>query len=201
MMNKEKSAAIQVAHAGYDVWLGNNRGCVYSRGHVSLNANKDFKEFYDYSFYELGKYDAPAQIDFVRSVTGHDKISYIGHSQGTSQMFSALAEGHGNLKDKINLFVALCPITNLGLSSAGFMDFGAKWYGILESTFNSLNIRQIKGPGWNRLSIALCTVVPCDLFDKMSLPSAESFNDPRVVETMQTRGSSSASSKQILHYL
>jgi hypothetical protein len=29
-------------------------------------------------------------------------------------MFSALAEGHGDLEDKINLFIALCPITNLG---------------------------------------------------------------------------------------
>ena len=69
-----------MANAGYDVWLGNNRGCVYSRGHKKLNAEKDFKQYYDYSFYELGKYDLPAQIDFVRSITGHDKISYVGHS-------------------------------------------------------------------------------------------------------------------------
>lgn len=83
-MNKDKSAAYRVAHAGYDVWLGNNRGTHYSRGHVSLNAEKDFSKYFDYSFYELGKYDAPTQIDFVRNKTGHDKISYIGHSQGTS---------------------------------------------------------------------------------------------------------------------
>jgi len=81
-----------------------------------LEATKDFVKYFDYSFYELGKYDAPAQIDFVRAKTGYDKIAYIGHSQGTSQMFSALAEGHGDLEDKINLFIALCPITNLGKS-------------------------------------------------------------------------------------
>ena len=27
------------------------------------------EEYYDYSFYEMGKYDAPAQIDFVLKKT------------------------------------------------------------------------------------------------------------------------------------
>lgn len=49
-----------MAHAGYDVWFGNNRGTKYSRKHVSLKEDWDFSKFYDYSFYELGKYDAPA---------------------------------------------------------------------------------------------------------------------------------------------
>jgi hypothetical protein len=43
-------------------------------------------------------------------------------------MFSALAEGHGNLKEKLNLFVALCPITNLGWSTAEVIVEGAKHY-------------------------------------------------------------------------
>ena len=32
-------------------------------------------------------------------------------------MFTALAENFGNMREKINLFVALCPITNLAYSS------------------------------------------------------------------------------------
>jgi len=42
----------------------------------------------------MGKYDIPALVDKIFEITGKDKgekISYIGHSQGTSQMFSALA--------------------------------------------------------------------------------------------------------------
>ena len=79
--------------------MGNNRGNKYSREHETLDALKDSdkNKYFDYSFYELGKYDAPAQIDFVRHKTGFEKITYVGHSQGTSQMFSALAEGHGDL--------------------------------------------------------------------------------------------------------
>jgi len=80
----KKSPAIKSAKAGYDVWLGNNRGTFHSREHKSLSATRDYKEYFDYSFYELGKYDAPAQIDFVRMKTNADKVTYIGHSQGTS---------------------------------------------------------------------------------------------------------------------
>ena len=113
VINKEKSAAFKMAHAGFDVWLGNNRGNRYSRKNDHLDPTKDDAEFFDYSFYELGKYDLPAQIDYVLKTTGQSKLAYMGHSQGTSQMFSALSEGHGNLKDKVSIFIACAPIVNL----------------------------------------------------------------------------------------
>ena len=80
IINKEKSPAYVAAKAGYDVWLGNNRGNNYSRGHDTLDPTRDFKQYFDYSFYELGKYDAPTQIDFVLKKTGNSKLSYVGHS-------------------------------------------------------------------------------------------------------------------------
>jgi len=54
------SPAIVAAKAGFDVWLGNNRGTKYARKHNTLEATRDYKEYFDYSFYELGKFDAPA---------------------------------------------------------------------------------------------------------------------------------------------
>jgi hypothetical protein len=36
-------------------------------------------------------------------------------------MFTALAENFGNMREKINLFVALCPITNLAYSTDDMM--------------------------------------------------------------------------------
>ena len=79
-MNKEESPAFQLVKAGFDVWLGNNRGTLYSRKNTHIDPETDPEDFFDYSFFELGQYDAPTQIDFVRAQTGQDKISYVGHS-------------------------------------------------------------------------------------------------------------------------
>ncbi len=61
--------AIVVAKANYDVWLGNTRGNKYSRSHMRLNPDSD-KAFWDYSFAEMGKFDIPANLDFITKFTG-----------------------------------------------------------------------------------------------------------------------------------
>lgn len=79
MNYNETAPAFQLVRAGYDVWLGNQRGTKYSLGHTTLNEKRD-KAYWQYSFTEMGEYDAPAQVDYVRNTTGIDKVTYIGHS-------------------------------------------------------------------------------------------------------------------------
>jgi pimeloyl-ACP methyl ester carboxylesterase len=74
----EKSIAHQLANMGYDVWLGNNRGTVFSYRHVNLTVKDD--EYWDFSFHEMGKYDVPTNVDFILQKTGAEKLTYIGHS-------------------------------------------------------------------------------------------------------------------------
>ena len=55
--------AFILANAGFDVWLGNNRGNKYSRKHTRMTtANHKFWEF---SFDEMAKYDLPANLMYV----------------------------------------------------------------------------------------------------------------------------------------
>lgn len=70
--------AFLLARAGFDVWLGNNRGSFYSEEHVKYSV-KD-KEFWEFDFEEMGVFDLPAFIDFILMQTASQKLTYIGHS-------------------------------------------------------------------------------------------------------------------------
>lgn len=68
----------------------------------------------------MGRLDVPAQVDAVLAATGRQQLSYVGHSQGSTQFFVAgqlpgIAEA---LKWKVDLFVALSPAVFLGNSSS-----------------------------------------------------------------------------------
>lgn len=71
-----------LADAGYDVWLGNARGNVYSRKHISRSTL--LYNFWDFDWHEIGIYDLPASIDYILLNTQHTSVHYVGHSQGTT---------------------------------------------------------------------------------------------------------------------
>jgi len=76
------ASAFNLATEGYDVWMGNNRGCQYSVKHVSMDPAS--KEFWDFDFEDMGLKDVPAEIDFILNATSQSKLTYIGHSEGTT---------------------------------------------------------------------------------------------------------------------
>jgi predicted alpha/beta hydrolase len=73
-----------LANQGYDVWLGNNRG---SRFSLTDNASEID---WNYSLDELAEFDIPCMFDCVLKRTGANKLIYIGHSQGSTQLLTAL---------------------------------------------------------------------------------------------------------------
>ncbi|CAD5232173.1 unnamed protein product [Bursaphelenchus xylophilus] len=121
-----QSAAFVFADAGFDVWMGNVRGNVYSRGHVNKT-----KHFWEFSWDEFAKYDLPAMIDTVLNITGDDSLYYIGHSQGTEIMFAKLAEDPGFGKKFIFLikkFFALAPVATVS-NLHGFLSYMGRFFG------------------------------------------------------------------------
>jgi lysosomal acid lipase/cholesteryl ester hydrolase len=97
-----------LADAGYDVWLGNNRGNGYSMTHIKYNTNQ--AQFWQFSWDEMAKYDLPTHINYVLARSGASSLTYIGHSEGTTQAFAGFSINH-NLASKVNLYVALAPVT------------------------------------------------------------------------------------------
>eukprot|EP01114_Cavostelium_apophysatum_P013693 TRINITY_DN3375_c0_g1_i2.p1 TRINITY_DN3375_c0_g1~~TRINITY_DN3375_c0_g1_i2.p1 ORF type:complete len:293 (+),score=28.55 TRINITY_DN3375_c0_g1_i2:330-1208(+) len=88
--------------------MGNSRGNIYSRRNV--NYTEDQNQFWAWSWDQMAQYDLPAMIGFALEETQASSISYIGHSQGTSQAFAAFST-QPDLASKIDIFIALAPVT------------------------------------------------------------------------------------------
>jgi pimeloyl-ACP methyl ester carboxylesterase len=71
------------------------------------------RQFWEFSFDEMAKYDLPAQIDYVLRMTGVKKLTYMGHSEGTTVAFAAFSTNF-TLVSLINQYIALAPIAYLG---------------------------------------------------------------------------------------
>ncbi|TDH67133.1 hypothetical protein CCR75_002314 [Bremia lactucae] len=108
---RNQSLAYVLADAGYDVWLGNNRGTTWSNQHVTYTT--DNYEYWDFSWQEMALYDMPAMLHYVLNETQHATLSYVGHSEGTMQAFAGFSINQ-NLAKKVSFLGALAPVANVG---------------------------------------------------------------------------------------
>lgn len=97
-----------LADAGYDVWLGNSRGNTWSRNHSEMDP--DGKNFWNFTWHEIGVHDLPALIDFILTKTNEPNLHYIGHSQATTSLVVLLSE-QPEYNKKIKSAHFLAPVT------------------------------------------------------------------------------------------
>ncbi|XP_064551390.1 uncharacterized protein LOC135437401 [Drosophila montana] len=105
-MGPSNGLAYLLYRQGYDVWLLNTRGNIYSQKHV----NPDIKpaEYWSFTFHQIGIYDLPDSIDKILDVTKQTQIQYIGHSQGSTAFFVMCSE-LPDYCEKVILMQALSP--------------------------------------------------------------------------------------------
>lgn len=116
---EEKCLPLFLASKGYDVWLGNNRGNYYSEEHLFYDYNKNSKDYYNFSFDEIGRYDIPSMISKIQEVRkNNNKLILISHSQGATSSIAGMSLMNDYYKDSIKLLIALAPVCKFsGLSS------------------------------------------------------------------------------------
>ncbi|KAF7265557.1 lipase 3-like isoform X2 [Rhynchophorus ferrugineus] len=107
VLNGDTTLAFVLADNGYDVWLNNARGNIYSKGHVSLPTCSS--KFWNFSWHEMGTKDLPAVLYHISNTTNKPgEIIYVGHSMGSTMAFVLTSTKHHASKN-IKLFVALAP--------------------------------------------------------------------------------------------
>ena len=74
--------AYQLAKDGYDVWITNNSAVQYSQEHDTWTPFD--KEYWTMDWRKYALYDFPALVAEIRTRNGDKKVTYVGHSQGTT---------------------------------------------------------------------------------------------------------------------
>lgn len=126
------SLGFYLANQGYDVFLANSRGNLYGQKHVRLSSWQP--KFWSFTFDEQIKYDLPDTIEFVQKLTGHQKVGYVGHSQGTAMMFGLLSD-QPEYADIVEPFVALAPVAYVSNSISP-----AKYFAVYTPLFEHVNM-------------------------------------------------------------
>jgi len=122
--------AFVLANEGYDVWMGNNRGSKYSATHVDKNPKH--KAYWDFYQEDMARIDTPTFIDFILDTTKHSTLSYIGHSEGTTQMFMGASLMPEYYNARINVFAALAPVASTANIPSTPIRLAANHIGLIE---------------------------------------------------------------------
>lgn len=121
MHDENNAPAFVLAKKGYDVWLGNFRGSKYSRKQYNQPAEVNPSRFFRFTWTDLGSMDAPEMINYVLRKTNKSNLTLIAHSLGTTPIFANLAKQSYLWKTKLNLFIALAPVTKLDYATSAFI--------------------------------------------------------------------------------
>ncbi|XP_068205750.1 lipase lipl-4-like isoform X2 [Palaemon carinicauda] len=107
MNDPNQALAFILSDAGYDVWLGNIRGNIYGRLHRTITPKNP--KFWEFSWDTCARYDIPAMLKYVRTTSGVNQVSYIGHSMGTT-MFFAMMNIHPHINSWVRVMAAMAPV-------------------------------------------------------------------------------------------
>lgn len=66
------------------------------------------REFWEFSFDEMAKFDTPAVIDYVQKQAQTPTVAYLGHSQGTVMMWATLSS-IPKYNSIVKPFIAMAP--------------------------------------------------------------------------------------------
>ncbi|XP_075161664.1 lipase 3-like [Haematobia irritans] len=89
IMGPNSGLPFLLADAGYDVWLGNARGNIYSEHHLTMSPMSE--NFWEFAIDEIGQIDLPAKVDYILSNRNQTRLHFVGYSQSTAFLMMMLS--------------------------------------------------------------------------------------------------------------
>ena len=153
-----KSLPFLLLKEGYDVWLGNIRGNIFSHNQVSEDLSTFKSGSKDHTIDDFVQHDFPAMIKLVRSKTGGKKINYIGHSQGTTMFFMLAMHNPTLAEESFEHFAALGTVVNLAHVEFAPIVLMDRIYAILKAAgiFHTFNLNNVE----RNIVAKLCKTTP-----------------------------------------
>jgi len=142
------------------------RGNIFSYEHINRNefdSNQFYSKYWNFSFHEMAIYDLPSYINYVKGVTGFEKVIYIGHSQGTLIFYINFMLNSTYLTTTIEKFVGLGSVLRLDHIKSSVVNFLEKtWFLDLLDKLKIYNILSL-GTEVNRLFHLFCVKIKIKL--------------------------------------
>ena len=200
-----QAPALVMARAGYDVWLGNNRGTKWSLDHLTLNNKK--KEYWEFDWEDMGTQDTPTALNYITKTTGFEKVTYIGHSEGTSQIVSGSTLVPDVYRDKVNLAVLLAPpisMKNTDVALLNLMSLPVNVH-IITSMIETIHLYSVLPYGYLTSGVAgaFCSLFNgklCDLVMGMFVDNDPTVDDQDRYPVMMSYLPAGCGYKNIIHY-
>lgn len=119
-------------------------------------------------------------------------------------MFYGLAENEDYLKTKVNLFVALAPVTMLPNTKTTIFNLASDLYDEVDDLLNTLNIHSVLNNTWyTSTTVALfCNVLPpiCLALESIFVTCNTKYDDKDRFQVYMNHEPNGSSTKAVLHY-
>ena len=160
LQNGKQSLPFLLMEKGYDVWIGHNRGTVHSLGHLTKDSQEPDSDYWDFNLDDYALTDLPANLEAVKKYTGAKKLSYIGHSQGTTIFFMLYMHDPKYMESTIDKFISLGTVYTINYASLLPVNVVDKIYGLLDKIIDLSTKPIYFGNGQRNLISNMCKKSP-----------------------------------------
>ena len=133
--------------------------------------------YWEFSWSEMGKYDIPTILEYIKDQTGQDKVAYVGHSMGTTAMFYLMATDYETFKEHVSVYVALAPVAKLSATSSPLVRMFGHTIGPIKHSMELYNIYELFTYNWFTHGVLwlTCGYIPDFCYSGLTLSTDKEF--------------------------